>query len=90
MKATRLLIEGIVQGVGFRYFTERAARKLGARGHVRNLPDGSVEAVVVAQPDQVRALLEELRRGPRAARVRQVTTSEIDLADEPLGFEIRP
>ncbi len=90
MKATRLLVEGIVQGVGFRYFTERAARKLGIRGHVRNLPDGSVEAVVMAPADQVRALLEELRRGPPGACVRQVTRSEIDLAEEPLGFEIRP
>ena len=89
MKATHLLIEGVVQGVGFRFFAERAGRRLGVRGYVRNLPDGRVEVVAAAAPGVVSLFVEEMRRGPRGARVQSVMRSEIDLADEPMGFEVR-
>ena len=52
MKATRLLVRGIVQGVGYRLFTARVARTLGLNGFVRNLDDGRVEAVV-AGPGEI-------------------------------------
>ncbi len=89
MKATRLLIEGVVQGVGFRLFAERTGRRLGARGYVRNLPDGSVDVVAIASVAVMRLFIEEMRRGPHGALVRSVTTSEVDLEGEPIGFEIR-
>ncbi len=89
MKATRLLIDGVVQGVGFRFFTERIARGLGLRGFVRNLPDGRVEAVAAGTSDGVEAFVDQLRRGPRGARVSGITAGEVELEDGTDGFEIR-
>jgi acylphosphatase len=88
MRATRLLIAGIVQGVGFRFFAERAGRELGLRGYVRNLPDGRVEAVAAGPEDDLREFAERLRRGPRASKVDRLEASEADLPDDQAGFEI--
>jgi acylphosphatase len=80
----RLLIEGRVQGVGYRWFTIRAARELGVRGWVRNLGDGRVEAQVAAPSAAFERLLERLRRGPSSARVDRL---EIEPIDEEPGFD---
>lgn len=65
-------ISGRVQGVGFRWWTVREARRLGLRGTVRNRPDGTVE-VHAAGPDAALArLAERLREGPPHARVERV------------------
>jgi len=72
MPVKRFLIQGIVQGVGFRYFTRRAARDLRLAGYVRNLADGSVEAVARGDERRLAALEEALRRGPSASRVDSV------------------
>ncbi len=65
-------VSGIVQGVGFRLFAERAARRYGVAGFARNLPDGRVEAVVEGPRDAVEGFVAELRRGPHGAAVRHV------------------
>lgn len=68
-------IEGVVQGVGYRWWTKATADKLGVRGSVRNLPDGSVEAIAYAESaalDRFRILLAD---GPPAAEVRRVMQS---------------
>ena len=57
----RLLFRGTVQGVGFRATTQRAAHAVGVRGWVRNLPDGSVEALAEGSPAQLDRLIGELR-----------------------------
>ena len=69
MTARRALVCGRVQGVGFRFFAERAARELGLRGWVRNLPDGSVETLVEGDDAAIEQYLQRLRRGPAGARV---------------------
>ncbi len=89
MNATRLLIEGLVQGVGFRLFAERAAGALGIRGFVRNLADGRVEAVATGPPETVRLFVDRLREGPRAGRVDRIEISETALEDDCRGFEVR-
>jgi acylphosphatase len=66
---SRLLISGRVQGVAFRWATQRAAEDRGVTGWVRNLPDGRVEAVVEGPRQQVDDLVDWCRKGPRAARV---------------------
>jgi acylphosphatase len=65
-------IYGFVQGVGFRFGVERAANSRGVAGWVRNRPDGAVEAVFEGEPEDVEALVDFCRRGPRGAQVERV------------------
>jgi acylphosphatase len=64
-----VLIRGIVQGVGFRYWTRRTATARGLEGWVRNRRDGSVEAVFAGPEQAVAEMIALCRRGPDAARV---------------------
>lgn len=76
MSATRFLVTGTVQGVGFRWFVGRTARRLGLTGFARNLPDGSVEVVAAGSEAALAELAAALAVGPPAARVRSVDVSE--------------
>lgn len=79
-------ITGRVQGVGFRWFTTRAARELGLRGSVRNLRDGAVEVVAEGPSDAVEALARRIARGPSGARVDAVEEVGSDLPVPDDGF----
>ena len=82
-------MEGMVQGVGFRFFARREAERAGVMGWVRNLPDGRVEAVGDGTPDQLIRFEAALRRGPGGATVTSLQTSEIsDEAELSSGFAI--
>ena len=70
--AWRWLIHGRVQGVGFRYFAQRAALELGLTGYVRNLDNGGVEVYAAGPEEQLSRFAALLRRGPRLAEVRAV------------------
>lgn len=78
--ARRYLVHGSVQGVGFRYFVQRAARQAGVTGWVRNLSDGTVEALALGTPGQVAALRRQLEIGPGRAGVERVDEEEADPA----------
>jgi acylphosphatase len=65
-------VRGIVQGVGFRYFTLRHAQDLALAGWVRNLDDGSVEVAVRGSDETVARLREILLVGPRLGRVDRI------------------
>lgn len=84
----RVLIRGRVQGVNFRYATRAAALDLGLRGWVRNLRDGSVEAVFEGEEAGLRSALDWCRRGPPAARVEEVE-EEWEEAQGEAGFSVR-
>lgn len=88
-----VIVAGRVQGVGFRWSTQREARALGVRGWVRNLPDGRVEARLVGASTDVEALLAWLRRGPTGARVDALEVREGDPEGaspaELDGFDVR-
>ena len=72
-KETRLLkIHGKVQGVGYRFFATRVARRLGLKGRIENLRDGSVEALVEGEKSAIDEWIEELKEGPRFAEVTQI------------------
>ncbi len=75
-------VTGRVQGVGFRMFAADCARREGLAGHVRNLPDGTVEAVAEGDLESVTRFEAALRRGPSRARVEHIRAAEI----EPLGL----
>ena len=89
MIGRRLRIHGLVQGVSFRDWAVRAARSRGLTGWVRNLRDGSVEALVVGEPDAVEAFTADCRRGPAAARVDRIDHRE-ESASPIEGFTILP
>ena len=86
--AVRLLIEGRVQGVGYRQWMAGAARGLGLRGYVRNLPDGCVEAVVAGASEKIEQLVTRAGRGPKSAWVSQVERQTAEMPSE-ARFEIR-
>ena len=77
-------VEGRVQGVGFRYATQRRARSLGLAGWVRNCSDGSVEAVFEGDGAAVETMVRWCEGGPRGAEVRDVEVAWED-PREPSG-----
>jgi acylphosphatase len=90
LQARRFLISGLVQGVGFRFFTQHLAENLHLSGYVRNLRDGRVEVLASGSPEQLERLRASLERGPRFATVRGVEESEADPSLVPSGrFAIR-
>ena len=86
--AARLEIEGRVQGVGYRAWTVREARRLGLAGWVRNRRDGSVEVLAAGAPEALQALERLCWQGPSAARVVSVRRRAAH-ADGSAGFEER-
>ncbi|HUZ72129.1 MAG TPA: acylphosphatase [Stellaceae bacterium] len=74
--AVRVIVEGQVQGVGFRAWTVREARRHGLRGWVRNRRDGSVEAMLIGASESVTKVIEACGRGPRLAQVTRVTCED--------------
>lgn len=89
VRTVRVRIQGRVQGVGYRYWTEQAAAGLGLSGWVRNLRDGSVEAVFSGERAKVGAMIERCRAGPPPAVVASVEVEDLTLAP-PAGFEVLP
>lgn len=81
-------IEGIVQGVGFRWWARDAASGLGVRGRVRNAADGTVRLEAAGPADALDRLETLLRRGPPAARVDHVFPDQLSGLPFPDGFEI--
>jgi acylphosphatase len=86
--AARLVITGRVQGVGFRLWAKREARRRALRGWVRNLSDGSVEALAIGEPADVDAFAVACHSGPAIARVVAVRRSAATDDGSP-GFEER-
>ena len=76
--ARRWFIRGRVQGVGFRYFAQRAAEELELTGYVRNLDDGRVEVYAIGPSTKLSELASRLHRGPRWADVRGVDEQEAE------------
>lgn len=75
-RRVHVFVSGVVQGVGFRAFTQNQARRRDLSGFVRNLADGRVEAVIEGPGEKVKELLGLLGRGPRAARVEKVEPTD--------------
>lgn len=84
-----VIITGQVQGVSFRYFTQRMALQQRVSGWVRNLQGGEVEALFEGEGKDVQTVLDWCRRGPDAARVDEVQVEMQTYTGEFAGFEIR-
>lgn len=94
IQAIHAIAEGRVQGVGYRWFVQKVATKLGVKGYVRNLPDGTVELKAEGDPESLNALIREMKKGPLGASVQAVKERRQTLQSESerqfTTFEIRP
>jgi acylphosphatase len=82
LSAKRFYVSGGVQGVGYRFFAQRAANALGVRGYVKNLFDGRVEVYAIATEEILALFREQLKRGPRFAGVDEVAEAEAEMLPE--------
>lgn len=85
-----LQVTGTVQGVGYRAGFADEARDIGLRGWVRNRSDGSVEACIAGNREQVQAMITWARRGPPAAHVDQVIALPQEGEEHFASFTILP
>lgn len=79
----KVVVQGQVQGVFFRESIRRRATTAGVAGWARNLPDGSLEAVLEGEPEAVEAVVAFCQEGPRGARVDWVDVA----GEEPEGLD---
>jgi acylphosphatase len=86
--ARKFLISGEVQGVGYRFFAQRAAARHQVVGYVRNLPDGRVEALAEGVPSSVEAFMHDLAAGPAFAEVKNVEELSVDPTGTYSSFRI--
>jgi acylphosphatase len=84
-----IIVRGLVQGVGFRWFVARRATTLGLAGYARNLSDGAVEIEAEGGRSEVEELIRDVRVGPRSAHVRELTIEWKEPSHEPGQFVIR-
>ena len=90
MKEQRAIkIFGKVQGVGFRFFATRTARRLELKGWIRNLRDGTVDAVVEGEPQAIDEWIDELKEGPRYAEVSKIEQEKRDFTGRLGDFDVR-
>ncbi len=74
----KAIVKGRVQGVFYRAHTQKQADRLGVKGYVKNLPDGSVEAVFEGDPKSVSQMVKWCHQGPKASFVEHVLAKEAD------------
>ena len=88
IKRVSAVVEGRVQGVGFRYFTRDRAQYHGLTGWVRNLPDGNVEFEAQGTGENVNAFVAEIKKGPAFSHVSDIKIHEVPVENKENGFEI--
>jgi acylphosphatase len=86
--ARRFFVSGDVQGVGYRFFAQRAAARHQVVGYVKNLSDGRVEALAEGPQSQVEAFKHDLATGPRFGRVEAVEELNLDPSGTYSSFRI--
>lgn len=84
-----MTVSGLVQGVGFRYYVQRNANSNRVTGYVKNLSNGSVEAVFEGESSRVNILVEYTKKGPFGAHVSSFRIIEEPFKDEFESFEVR-
>ena len=85
----RIVVSGLVQGVNFRYFTLKQAGKIGIKGYVRNMSDGSVEAIADGENWMIDEFAKQLKIGPAASRVTGIDIQPVEADEKFTIFEIR-
>jgi acylphosphatase len=85
----KFIVIGLVQGVGFRYFTAHEGLKLGLTGYAKNLDNGDVEVVACGALDQIESLYAWLHQGSPSAQVSRVERFDIECAQSYRGFSVQ-
>jgi acylphosphatase len=88
----QIVVKGLVQGVGFRWFVAHHAEALHLRGYVSNLYNGDVKIEAEGNKPDLEELIKQVKIGPRASRVTAVGiewSSVSNSMDRYTGFEIR-
>lgn len=89
MKTVHVIVEGRVQGVFFRDYTQRHAGQLNLKGWASNRPDGTVEVVISGHKKHIKAMIEWLHEGSPLSTVSAVQVEEILPIEKLSRFEIR-
>ena len=84
-----VLVSGLVQGVGFRYFVYNKAKSFTLTGYVRNLFSGDVEIEAEGDRSLLEEFIKQVQVGPRAAHVKDIKIEWIQCADTHSGFEVQ-
>ncbi|MBL7075358.1 acylphosphatase [candidate division KSB1 bacterium] len=84
----KIIVKGMVQGIGYRFFVLRAARNLNLNGYVKNLWNGNVEVVAEGDRGAVEELIQILKVGPRMASVRNLTVQWVEPQGKFTSFRI--
>ena len=87
--AVEVLIEGYVQGVGYRYFAQRRAQDRGLTGYALNLRDGRVKIRVEGDRETIEAFVRDLETGPPLARVERFTVNPMPYTGQYRDFSVR-
>lgn len=87
--ARSYILSGRVQGVGFRFFTHRAAAVEGLHGWVRNRADGCVEIHAEGEASALERFERQIRHGPPSARVEHVDVTDVGATGSDTGFTVR-
>jgi len=88
-QAKHIVVHGLVQGVGFRYFVQRAAAQLGLLGWVRNRSDATVEIHVEGAAERIDSYIQAIRQGPRMAVVERLEVEDVPPQGEWQSFIIK-
>ena len=86
---TEILVSGLVQGVGFRYFVVKNCEALGLKGFTKNLPDGKVYNIVEGEKFLIEDLLKQLQIGPSYSEVKKLDVKWTEFKNEFTNFEVR-
>lgn len=89
LKRAKIVVNGLVQGVGFRYFVIRQAQKLGLTGYTKNLFSGEVLTEVEGDEGLIYELVKELKVGPSHAHVKSCAVEWSEYQGEFNSFDIR-
>ena len=85
----RIIVGGVVQGVGFRNYVFHWAKKLGVHGYTRNLPTGEVESILEGENESVKTLVRLIKMGPKISEVSESTLETQVYRGEFIGFTIQ-
>lgn len=88
MKRVHLIISGRVQGVGFRFYTRDIAMETGVKGWVKNLKNGSVEAVAEGSPAEIKEFLKRIKEGYLGRNISHIEEREEPYSGEFISFDI--